>query len=86
MNDLLSAHLDILFLSETWLSATLISVTHDLVPKAYDILYANRESKRGGGVAVIHKDSLNITELAGSMDLGGCDSILALIQIHPKFT
>lgn len=65
INELISdKSIDILALTETWLSPdTLPSVLNSLTPKGYFILHQPRVQGRGGGIALIYRQSLNISKV-----------------------
>jgi len=50
--------LDMCAISETWLRESDAIVRGDITPAGYKLLHANRVGKRGGGVAILHKESL----------------------------
>lgn len=64
-----SQDIDILALTETWLGTNIDNqVLAELVPPGYDIIQSSRQERRGGGVGVLFKKSLNVKQLASSKD------------------
>ena len=60
-NLLIMDNTDLLFLTETWLHT---NITNSMINiNNFDILRSDRLDKRGGGVALYHKKSINIQEL-----------------------
>ena len=51
---------DILLLNETWLKG---HPSNSMIPDGYSSCHVNREKRRGGGVMLIHRSSLHITEV-----------------------
>lgn len=85
IRDLITFHnFDLLFLTETWLTAALTSVTHDLVPEGFVLVHVDRTKTRGG--AVIFRDCLRIVTQETSQDITDCDLLLLNVKINPKFT
>lgn len=61
LNDFLTRHhLDMLFLTETWVSAGELSVFEELCPPDCCFISTPRSAGRGGGVAMVFKQSLKI--------------------------
>ena len=57
---ILEESVDILFITETWLKESGDEVTiNDLKPPNYELKSLPRKDRRGGGIAVIYKESLN---------------------------
>src|SRR5215469_5699497 len=57
--------LDILLLTETWLSSdSPPSVVNSLTPAGYSLLHQPRSTGRGGGLAVIYRSCLSISDIA----------------------
>ena len=48
--------IDIACLSETWFDAQKGRFTAQVKQAGYEICHANRDDKRGGGVAILYKD------------------------------
>ena len=61
---ILEQDIDVLCITETWLTGTEkdSSVISELVPKGYSLLH-NPRSSRGGGIAIIHRSTINVTPL-----------------------
>ena len=56
-----SKGLDLLFLTETWLKEhSNGTVLFDLLPEGYSIIHQPRLDKQGGGVAVVHRDTIQV--------------------------
>lgn len=55
-------HYDLFVISETWLNcpATNDSYINALLPPGYSIHHADRDTQRGGGVAIVYKQSLQL--------------------------
>ena len=53
-----SEHLDVLVVTETWYNES--SVLSDALPNGYSIHTANRQDKRGGGIAFIYNANLDV--------------------------
>jgi hypothetical protein len=57
--------LDLLFVTETWLhqdgNGTVI---HDMLPDGYKILHQPRTGCRGGGIAAIHRDNMQVDQVS----------------------
>ena len=51
---------DIALLTETWLKDDDQVVMNKITPPGFTLKYKNRTTKRGGGVAVLHKSHLNL--------------------------
>ena len=51
---------DIIFISETWLKNNDTITISNLVPRGFSIINKNRQSRSGGGVAIIYRSSLEI--------------------------
>ena len=72
IHDVMRDHrLDVVGVTETWmLSDDPDAVKQDIAPDGYHVLHACRSSSsishRGGGVAIIHRDSFNMS----TVDLG----------------
>jgi len=66
VNDLIIQHkLDFLFLTETWLdSMNNAAVLIESAPPNFSFVSENRINKRGGGVAILYKGSLQCTQLS----------------------
>ena len=66
LRDMIVTHdVDILALTETWLgTSTDAQALHELLPAGYGICHAPRKNRRGGGVAVIYKDSVSVKNLS----------------------
>jgi len=61
---ILDNSLDIVLLTETWLSPdTPVSVTNSLTPSNFSFFHQPRLTGRGGGLAVIHRSYLKISEI-----------------------
>ncbi|XP_068507165.1 uncharacterized protein [Syngnathus scovelli] len=60
---LLDNNLDLLFLCETWQQPLDFFTLNQATPSNYSYIAKPRLSGRGGGIAVLHKQSLPITEL-----------------------
>jgi exonuclease III len=60
VNDYITEHnLDVLVLTETWLTKkTEDRLSAEVLPKGYAMLHRMRDAKRGGGVAVIFRNSI----------------------------
>ena len=55
--------LDIILLCETWLSSEKEKkICGDIVPTGFDIVCVNRGRRKGGGVALIHKKTIALSE------------------------
>ena len=54
-------------LSETWFDAQKGKFTARIKEAGYQIDHANRDGKRGGGVAMIHKDHMKMKYGEGSV-------------------
>lgn len=64
---IVSQHLDILALTETWLGSAIDDgVLRDLIPVGYNIYHKNRNNRRGGGIALLFKEGIDITDLTNS--------------------
>jgi exonuclease III len=62
---ILRQSIDILLLSETWLSPdSPSSVLNSLIPPGFSLFHKPRSTGRGGGLAVIFRSSLSISEAA----------------------
>jgi len=63
-------HLDILAMTETWISSdALNAVKFDVTPSGYSVVHRHRGSsadRRGGGIALVHRDIIKAT----SIDVG----------------
>lgn len=58
---IVSNNVDLLALTETWLGTkTDKAVISEIKPDSYEILQVPRKDKRGGGVALIYKDAIDI--------------------------
>jgi exonuclease III len=55
--------LDVAFLCETWLTSSRQRICGELTPTGYRLRTLNRKEKRGGGVAVLHKESVKVGEV-----------------------
>ena len=53
--------LDVLCLSETWLTDKVLD--QFLVFPGYSVLRRDRRGRRGGGVAILHRSEMNVTQL-----------------------
>lgn len=64
VNDyILSQQIDMIALTETWLGSSIDGgVLQDLTPTGYNIYHKSRNNRRGGGIALLFKDKINITE------------------------
>jgi len=63
---ILDQNLDLLVITETWFKDSRDQVAMgDMVPNGFKILQTSRKDRRGGGVALIHKDCLRISQLTG---------------------
>jgi exonuclease III len=61
---IISNSVDILAITETWLGTVMDDhVLSDLIPSGYDILQTARSESRGGGVAVVFKQGLNMKKI-----------------------
>ena len=61
INDyIVSKDFDIFFITETWLTCENEPALAQLVPEGYDYFLHIREEGRGGGIAVIHKQTLKV--------------------------
>ena len=61
---ILEKSLDVLSLTETWLSPdTPSSVINSLTPSNYSILHKPRLTGRGGGIALIYRSYMNMKEI-----------------------
>ena len=73
-------NLDVFALTETWLKSADQTVIAELVPSGYSIQQSPRpSSSRGGGVAVIHRDSINVSS-------SECQSFRSFEYIERKIT
>ena len=52
--------IDIFGLTETWLNPSDKLVLADVIPNGYTLHQIPRPSGRGGGVAILHKDSVSV--------------------------
>jgi len=63
-------HLDILAMTETWISSDAPNaVKFDVAPSGYSVVYRHRGSsadQRGGGISLVHRDTIKAT----SIDVG----------------
>ncbi len=50
--------IDILAITETWLSPNSQYETSEIVPSGFEIIHVDREGRKGGGVAVIYRQEL----------------------------
>ncbi|KAK2144742.1 hypothetical protein LSH36_734g01020 [Paralvinella palmiformis] len=58
---------DILAITETWLGTVIDDhVLSDIIPSGYDILHTARSGSRGGGVAVVFKQGLNMKKIVST--------------------
>lgn len=55
--------LELVLLTETWLTSSRQKICGDLTPTGYKLRAINRKGKRGGGVAVLYKANIKITEV-----------------------
>ena len=57
--------LDIVAITETWLTNkdSDLPVTRALTPPGYNLIHHPRRSRRGGGIAILHKESVKATSL-----------------------
>ena len=55
--------LELVLLTETWLTSSRQKVCGDLTPTGYKLRAINRKGKRRGGVAVLHKANIKIIEV-----------------------
>ena len=61
INDLIvEKNVDIIFISETWLKNNDSITISNLTPNGFSIINKNRQSRSGGGVAIIYRSSLEI--------------------------
>jgi len=67
--------LDILCITETWISVNDNFATRNVTPIGYNIISNSRNGKRGGGVAVILKDHLAYKKLVTVV----CDTFEVLL-------
>ena len=61
-----SSHLNLLWLTETWIDAKApAAIKQDLAPAGYQVLHAHRSGKksRGGGIALIYRSDLKVSPL-----------------------
>ena len=64
-NDLVEEGIDICAITETWLTGdedTNRVTCGTLTPPGYAMIHAPRKSRRGGGVAIVHKNSLTVSK------------------------
>ena len=52
--------LDLAVITETWFKTQQNNYTANLKENGYSIFHLNREEKGGGGVAIIHRDTLKL--------------------------
>ena len=74
--------IDIFLMTETWLSKDTKSnqvILGDLVPHGYKIIHIPRPRRRGGGVGVIFRDTLNL-QLQKSTSYSSFENIEALLK------
>ena len=61
INDLIvEKNADVVFISETWLKDNDNITVTALLPNNFDIVYSNRKSRTGGGVAIIYRNCLKV--------------------------
>ena len=66
---IISNNLDLLAVTETWLGTTVDKTCiSELVPSYYQIKHVPRSGRRGGGVALIYKNSIDIKIVESSRD------------------
>ena len=54
--------IDVLAITETWLSTNSEYERHEIVPSGYEIIHVDREGRKGGGVAVIYRQELAVIQ------------------------
>ena len=60
---LLKKNADLVFISETWLRTYDDNITlANLLPNGFQVININRQSRTGGGVAIIYRSSIEILE------------------------
>lgn len=66
LQEFISDHsIDILFLSETWLTTdSLPSTLNSITPPNYSLIHCPRLDRRGGGLAILHRSHLKIKTLS----------------------
>ncbi len=56
---------DVLCLTETWLKPNYYTGLNESTPPSYCYKHEPRQTGRGGGIATIHSDILNVTQKTG---------------------
>ena len=59
---IIDRHITMALVTETWLKPDENDIIKDLTPDGFSYLGKNRLTGRGGGVAIIHKDTLDVRE------------------------
>ena len=54
--------IDVLAITETWLSQNSAYEISEIVPSGYEIIHVDREGRKGGGVAVIYRQELALVK------------------------
>jgi hypothetical protein len=78
---LITYNLDLLAVTETWLSAE--SGNSDLLnvcPAGYSAVHTARLGKRGGGVALIHRDSIRVDVVTSGFSCNSFEHIVVLLR------
>jgi exonuclease III len=85
INDLITeCELDLLALTETWMNEQNEQRTvASLLPAGYGITVSNREKKRGGGVALVHRTSIKCKRLKQHKALS-FESLQVMVTIRQK--
>ena len=61
INDLIiEKNADLVFITETWFKDKDNTTISNLLPYGFEIIYKNRQSRSGGGVAIIYRSTLDI--------------------------
>jgi len=64
VNDfIINNHIDICALTETWLQEKDYTALNDLLPTGYSIFQKHRINRKGGGLAIVFRQSLQLKEM-----------------------
>ena len=79
---ILDQRLDLLFITETWLSDTDSVIINDLVPNGFSFINVPRDGKKGDDVGLVYKSDIKIQ--TNSWHFTSCEGIDCSIQIENK--
>ena len=83
INDLIiEKNADLVFITETWFKDKDNTTISNLLPYGFEIIYKNRQSRSGGGVAIIYRSTLDIVKCDILNDFSTFESCYLKIKSH----